>query len=488
MKAIRIVLLSVLALATGSGVRAQADPDAGQTTLPTTMARAVWTGDFDAMLERRLIRVLVPPGRTLYFQDKGSDKGLTAELARDFEHYINRKYKKQLKRRPITVALIPTTRDRLLPNVAAGLGDIAAGNLTVTDDRLATVDFYSPANARGVDEIALTGPKSAALASVDGLSGRTVHVRPSSSYHQSLLTLNQRFTREGGAPVRLTLVPDALEDEDMMEMLNVGLFDVIIVDDWKAVMWAKILPAVKVHKDIAVHSGGQTGWAMRKNSPKLRDEFDRFYVDYAKKQGVIPYRLMKYGKRVKQLQDPTGREDLKHFEETLAIFKKYGEQYGFDPLLLAAQGFQESRLDQAARGPTGAVGIMQVMPATGAELKVGDVTVTEPNIHAGAKYMSTLKTKYFPEPAISNVDRTLMCFAAYNAGPARIASLRKTATARGLDANVWFNNVELVVADKIGRETTTYVRNIYKYYVSYKLLEEAEVARQRAREAVKPGR
>jgi len=430
--------------------------------------------------------VLVPPGRTLYFQDKGSEKGLTAELARDFESYLNRTHKTRLKRRPVTVVLIPTTRDRLLPDLVAGLGDIAAGNLTVTAERLALVDFYSPDGLRTVSEIALTGPKSAPLASVDDLSGRVVHVRPSSSYHESLLALNARLTAEGKTPASLVSVPDALEDEDMMEMLNVGLFDVIVVDDWKARMWTKVLPAIKAHDDVAVRAGGRLGWAMRKNSPQLRAAFESFYVNFAKKQGVIEYRLAMYNKRVKQLQDPTGREDWKRFEETAALFEKYGEQYGFDPLLLVAQGYQESQLAQEARGPTGAVGIMQVMPATGAELKVGDITITEPNIHAGAKYMNTLKSRYFPDPGISELNRTLLCFAAYNAGPARIASLRKTAAERGLDPNVWFNNVELVVAEKIGRETTTYVRNIYKYYVSYALIENTEVEKKRAREVLSP--
>jgi membrane-bound lytic murein transglycosylase MltF len=476
----RLAILTALVLAGAIALPAAA----GQKPVASA---APWTGDFDAMLERRVIRVLVPPSRTLYFPDKGSEKGLTAELVRDFEHYLNRKYKSRLQRRPVTVVLIPTTRDRLLPDLVAGLGDIAAGNLTVTGERLEMVDFYTPADLRSISEVVLTGPRSAPVATVGDLSGRTVHARPSSSYHESLVALNARFLLEGRAPVKIVAVPDALEDEDMMEMLNAGLLDLIVVDDWKAKMWAKVLPAVKVHADVVVRSGGHAGWAMRKDSPQLRAAFESFYVEYAKKQGVIEYRLAMYNKKVKQLQDPTGREDWKRFQETVALFERYGEQYGFDPLLLVAQGYQESQLDQGARGPTGAVGIMQVMPATGAELKVGDISVTENNIHAGVKYMDTLHAKYFPEPELSDLNRTLMCFAAYNAGPARIASLRKTATERGLDPNQWFNHVEIVVAEKIGRETTTYVRNIYKYYVSYTLVAQAEAERQRARETVAPG-
>jgi membrane-bound lytic murein transglycosylase MltF len=131
---------------------------------------------------------------------------------------------------------------------------------------------------------------------------------------------------------------------------------------------------------------------------------------------------------------------------------------------------------------------MQVMPATGSELKVGDITVTEPNIHAGAKYMDQLMTKYFPDANFMGNDRSLFAFASYNAGPGNISKMRKEAVRRGLDPDKWFNNVEIVTAQKIGIETTTYVRNIFKYYVAYKLQLETQEAARKAREHVAPGK
>jgi hypothetical protein len=53
---------------------------------------------------------------------------------------------------------------------------------------------------------------------------------------------------------------------------------------------------------------------------------------------------------------------------------------------------------------------------------------------------------------------------------------------------VWFNNVELIAAEKIGRETVTYVSNIYKYYLAYQMIEEERAARERAKETVKEGK
>lgn len=449
------------------------------------LARKPRTGDFDVMVNSRVIRVLVPYSRTLYFSDKGHERGLTAELVREFERYLNKTYADRLGKRPLTVIIIPTTRDRLLPDLAAGLGDIAAGNLTETETRLKQVDFFAPRDRKPVRELVVTGPKSPALKSLDDLAGKTVHVRRASSYYESLTALNERLRQSGKAPMQLVLLPDALEDEDVLEMVNAGLLPIVVVDDWKAAMWAQILPDIKVRQDLAVREGGYIGWAFRKNSPQLRQAIDDFYVNHVKKQGVAEYLLKQYMRRIKQIKNNTEDTEYKRFQQTVAFFEKYGKDYHFDPLMLAAQGFQESQLNQQARSRVGAVGIMQIMPATGKELRVGNIQVAESNIHAGAKYMDRLMTKYFPDAHFSESDRPLFAFASYNAGPGNIAKMRKEAAARGLNPDKWFNNVEIVVAEKIGIETTTYVRNIFKYYAAYRLMEEREAARERALKQVR---
>jgi len=481
------LLLVTSALGQSSG-SPQPKPAAKQAVRQLEISNKPWTGDFDQMLERRIIRVLVPYSRTLYFNDKGHERGITADTVRDFERWINKKYAKTLSKRPLTVFIIPTTRDNLLPDVTKGTGDIAAANLTVTEDRLKVVDFASPADWPPVKEMVVTGPKSPAIASAEDLAGKTVHVRKASSYYQSLEALNGRFKKEGKPTAKLVLVPDALEDEDMMEMLNAGLLEVIVVDDWKAKMWAQVLPKIKVNEQATVREGGKIGWAIRKGSSKLAVEILDFYRSFLRKESVIPVRLKQYLSRVKQIKDSTATAEWKRFEETVALFEKYGQKYNFDPLMLAAQGYQESQLNQNAKSQVGAIGVMQVMPATGKELKVGDITVTEPNIHAGAKYMDQLMTKYFPDANFSEADRPLFAFASYNCGPGNVSKMRKEAAKRGLDSDKWFNNVEIVTAEKIGMETTTYVRNIYKYYVAYKLQLEAHEAARKAREQVAPGK
>jgi membrane-bound lytic murein transglycosylase MltF len=454
-------------------------PAAKQRALPTEARE--WKGDFDGMLERRHIRMLVPSSRTLFYNVKGRERGITAEAARAFEQYLNKKYAAQLGKRPITVFLVPTTRDELLEDVVAGRGDIAAGNLTVTEGRRQLVDFAAPADAKPNREIVLSGPQSAPVAAAEDLSGKTVHVRWTSSYHDSLVTLNQRLAAAGKPAVKLLQVPDELEDEDMMEMLNVGLIDYIVVDDWKARIWAQVLPKIVLNDGAVLREEGPVGWAVRKGSPKLMAELDDFYAKHLKKQGVLNYLRQQQGQRVKALRNAGTDADARRFQELLALFRKYGAQYGFDPLMLAAQGYQESQLDQQAKSHVGAIGVMQIMPATGAELKVGDIRVTEANIHAGTKYMDQLMTRYFKDADFSPANRALFAFASYNAGPGNISKMRKEAQKRGLDPNKWFNNVELVTAERIGIETTTYVRNIFKYYTSYKLSVEAQQERDAAR-------
>jgi len=477
------------ASASAPSVASQTAPPAPSSALPvaagTTPRRLDLAiqpkfGDLDAMIDRRVIRVLLPYSRTLYFNELGHERGLTAGLMRDFERYLNKVYQPAAGNRPITLVIIPTTRDKLIPGLLAGKGDIAAGNLTVTETREKQVDFVAPRDRKPVRELVVTGPKSPALTTLDDLSGKTVHVRASSSYFESLNALNARFKKEGKPPVKLVLLPDALEDEDAMEMLNVGLVQILVVDDWKAKFWAQLLPHIVVHDTLAVRDAGYIGWAVRKQSPKLQQAINDFYRDYVKKQSVAEVRLRQELQRVKQISNNAESAELTRFSQTVDLFEKYGSQYHFDPLMLAAQGFQESQLNQSARSHVGAIGIMQLMPATGKELAVGDIRVTEANIHAGAKYLDRLMERYFPDAHFSATDRALFAFASYNAGPSRIAKMRKEAAARGLSADKWFNNVEIVVGERIGIETTTYVRNIYKYYAAYRLIEDAQVARERA--------
>lgn len=473
------------------GCAIAANPAPAQTKNTEAEARRLiltgknWSGDFNGMVERRVIRVAVPYSRSLYYHDAGRERGLSAEAVRQFEQFINKKYRKTLAKRPITVLLIPTTRDQLLPALLDGRADIAAGNITITETRREKVDFSRPA-AKPFSEIIVTGPRGPALQSLDDLSGKEVFARPVTSYYESLTELNEKFRAAGKPLVKITKLPDPIEDEDKLDMVNAGLIGTVVVDEWVATLWKPILTDIKLHTDMPLSTGNEIGWAFRKNSPGLEAEINEFIVKVVQKTGFAVGNYKAFAAKIRKARPATDDADFKRFQTVVDLFRKYGEKYGFDYLMLTAQGYQESQLKQDARSHVGAIGVMQVMPATGQGLKVGDINLVEPNIHAGAKYMDQLMTTYFPHAELSEENRTLFAFAAYNAGPSRVARLRKQAEKEGYDPNQWFNNVERVLAKKVGQEPVTYVRNIYKYYVSYKLAVDAQTASREAAQTIQP--
>jgi membrane-bound lytic murein transglycosylase MltF len=483
MKSLRIAMAVVLAYGCSLLIVAGPDPAWAETPKKEKMGlvlpSAKWTGDLDGMIKRRMIRVLVVYSKTFFFVDKGTQRGVAYEAFRKFEEDLNKKLKSKHIR--VNVVFIPVSRDELLPALVEGRGDIAAANLTITEARDKLVDFVDPTLAE-VSEIVVTGPESPAITTLDDLAGKEVFLRPSSSYYESIMALNERFKKEGKTEIKLQPAPENLEDEDLLEMLNSGLIKLLVVDNHKARFWKQIFPKLTLHEDVFVRTGGSVAWAIRDNSPQLKAELNDFVKKHGKGTAFGSEIFRRYLKSTKYVKNATSSEEIKKFKELVQFFRKYGDQYGMDWMLMAAQGYQESRLDQNAKSPVGAIGVMQVMPATGKELKVGDIRLTEPNINAGVKYIRFMVDQYFKNEPMDDLNKGLFAFASYNAGPGRVRSLRRQAAKQGLDPNVWFNNVELVAAQKIGRETVTYVSNIYKYYIAYKLTQQEYIERREAKQ------
>jgi membrane-bound lytic murein transglycosylase MltF len=467
-----------------------APQEAADETLTIDLAKQQkpWTGDLDGMIERRSIRVLTVNSKTIYFIDKGVLRGTAVEYARLFEEELNKKLlaEKKLKNKNLKVRMvfIPVRRDELLPGLVAGKGDIAAAGLTITPETQKLVDFTA-AGISNVDEVVVSGPASPKVSSVDDLSGKEVFVRKSSSYYESLVALNKKFAAAKKPPVTLKEAPETLEDEDLIEMLSAGLIPLIVVDKYLGDFWKQIFPQITVHDDVAVRTGGEIAWAIRKGSPQLKARLD----DFAKRNKVGTSTgnqlLTRYLKNVKYVKNAASAEERKKFLALVQYFKKYGDKYDVDWILMGAQGYQESQLNQNAKSAVGAVGVMQVMPATGKDMNVGDIHETEANINAGIKYMRWMIDHYYGDEPMTPLNKALFAFASYNAGAGRISQLRKEATKRGLDPNVWFHNVEYVAAEKIGQETVTYVSNIYKYYIAYRLVLESQASKKEAVEQVK---
>ena len=462
-------------------------PPAYESGLPAEMRSLIhqpFTGDFDEMVKRRVIRIGAPFNRTYYFIDKGVQRGLSYEYATLFEDQLNERLKTgNLK---VHVVLLPMPRDVLLPALNSGQLDIVVAQLTVTPARLKLVDFSNPFR-RNINEIVVTGPGAPAVASVEDLSGKEVFVRKTSSYYESLQELSRKLRAQGRPPVAILEASENLEDDDLLEMVNAGLIPAIVVDDYLARYWKQVFPELKIHETVALRTGGNLAAAIRKNSPKLAAELNAFLDKHGLDSAIGAVLNKRYLQSTKFVKNAASDAERKKFLAMLQLFRKYGDQYKFDYLMMAAQGYQESRLDQKAKSRVGAVGVMQLMPGTGKEQKVGDITRLEPNIHAGVKYMRFVRDEFFEDQPMDDLNKSLFTFASYNAGPGRIRQLRREAERRRLNPNVWFGNVEQIASERIGRETVTYVSNIYKYYVAYNLIVEENNRRTAAKAAIKKG-
>lgn len=462
-----------VALTTPAGQEKNSSAAADSLELPLTFERYV--GDLDGMKKRHVIRVLVVPSHSGFFYDLGQPHGIYYEAFNEFQRYVNQR----LKTAPvkITVTFIPVRPEKLERALLEGVGDVIGHGVIVTPEREKEALFTTPIES-GVKEVIVTGPKAKPVTNLQDLSGKEVFVNPLTDYYATLQNLNKDFEKSGKPPILVKPADTNLTDEDLLEMVNAGLIPATATIDIRAGFWSKVLPHLTLHPNIILKEDGQLALVTRKDSPQLNQVLDAFVRDHQLGTSFGNTVVRRYLQNTKWVEDATSAEEMKKFKTYVRFFQKYAGQYGFDYLMLIAQGYQESLLDQNRRNPSGAVGIMQVIPkyAAAPPINIPDVQLAENNIEAGAKILHNIAVTYFNDPQLDPTNKTLMVFASYNAGPARIARLRKKTASEGLDPNLWFGNVELVASREIGQETVQYVSNIYKYYVAYKLtLEEARV-------------
>jgi membrane-bound lytic murein transglycosylase MltF len=442
------------------------------------IALGKWTGDLDGMIERRVIRVLTTYSKTSFFIDQGTQRGLVPEAFKLFEDDLNKRLENRHLR--VQVVIVPVAHDELVPALLQGRGDIVAAGKLISDWRRQSVDFTNPTRS-GISIIPVTGPGVPPVSSVQDLAGRELYLRASDIPRGAVERFNAELKAAGKPPVKVRTAPEVLADEDMLEMVSAGLVPTTLVEDHIAEFWQQVFPDLVLSPAAAVRTDGQAGMMVRKDSPQLLAELNAFIARYPEGSLTRNVLLQRYLKSVKYAKPATAGEDMKRFRAVTDLLRKYGDQYDLDYLLMAAQAYQESGLDHSRRSHVGAIGVMQVMPKTGAEMKVGDIRQLEPNIHAGVKYIRFMMDHYYADEPMDDLNKGLFAFASYNAGPARIRGLREKAAARGLDPNKWFNNVEVVAAESIGRETVQYVSNIYKYYLAYQMAVEQAKERDSAK-------
>jgi membrane-bound lytic murein transglycosylase MltF len=456
-----------------------------ETELPPSVRETVlkpFTGDADELVKRRVVRIGVAFNRTYYFVDRGKPRGIAYEYGQLMQERLNKHYRTGNSNK-IHVIFLPLPREMLLPALVEGRVDLVAAQVPVTPELEQHVAFSDPTRIN-VRQILVTAPGAPAISSIEDLAGKEVFAREFGGDAQGLRALNERFKSQGRPPVLIREPPPNLEDDDLLEMVNAGLIPAVVVDDYLAVFWKKVFRHLIVHDSIALHTGGRLAIAVRKNNPQLLSVLNTFMGKYGLGTAFGDRIERQYLVKATYVKSAASAQERKRFLALVALFRKYSERYKMDYLLMAAQGFQESGLNQDARSPVGAIGVMQIMPETGRLLKVGDITKVEPNVHAGVKHMRSLMDTHFENEPMDDLNKALFTFAAYNAGGGRVRELRKEAEQRGLNPNVWFGNVEQIASERIGRETVTYVANIFKYYVAYRLVVEETERRAAAKDSI----
>ncbi len=433
----------------------------------------IFKGDLAEIRKRKVIRALVTYSRTDFFFYQGGAKGIQVEFLNEYVKYLNKSVRREENR--IHVTYIPVAFNELIPALRTGRGDIAAGFLTVTEQRKQQASFTSGGNWK-ISELVVSHQKAGKLESVEDLAGKSVYVLNGSSYVEHLKALNRQFKKRGLSLIKIKQADARLLSEDILEMVNAGTVKITVVDDYIAGLWKKVLPDIRVHEDLKISTGNSVGWAVRKQNPALLESLNDF-ARKVKKGTLLGNMLFKrYYTNTRWIKNPTSKAELKKLETLTGLFEKYAKEYGFDSWALIAQAYQESGLVNNKKSPRGAVGIMQILPSTAADkhVNIKNVHQLDNNIHAATRYLAFLRDRYFSDPLISPENRLAFTWAAYNAGPAKVNKMRARTRAMGLDPNVWFLNVELATSKYVGREPVRYVAHVFKYYVAYKLA--AEVA------------
>jgi membrane-bound lytic murein transglycosylase MltF len=438
-------------------------------------------GDLDAMVERRVLRVLVAPSKTTYFLDGPRPRGIVADGARLFEEFLAERLGTGVLR--VQVVLIPVPRDELVPRLLAGRGDLATGLSVPPDAGGPAVDYTAPL-LTGVRDVVVTGSDGAPIRRTDDLAGRELWLPEGSPAVEALRSINLRLAERGLEPARVRTADPVLQAEDLLEMVGAGLLEAAVVPEHLGELWADVLPGLVLHDALAVREGGAQAWGLRPGSPQLKALADDFIAEHRKGTLLGNVLFRRYLHQTRWVRDALADGEVERFHRLAPLFERYAARYGFDWLLVAAQGYQESRLDPTARSDAGAVGVMQLLPSTAADVGITDLTDPEANVHAGVKYLRHLVDRYFDDDGLDPINRTFFAMAGYNAGPSRIARLRRVAAERGLDPDRWFDQVERVVAEEVGREPVRYVSNIYKYYFAYRRLLEDRDRRRELRRAV----
>ncbi|MCO4795027.1 MAG: transporter substrate-binding domain-containing protein [Bacteriovoracaceae bacterium] len=425
-------------------------------------------GGLKRILKDKYLRVLTTKNSFDYYIYQGKPKGIQYEMVREFVKHLNKKYSKGKKNLKIQFEMIPVDYDQMIPLLKKGKGDIIAAGMTINSKRQKKVNFTKP--YRMVDEVVVSRKEMVN----QKITGKTFHVRKSSSYFESIRKYNRSVKRKWR--VKTKSVSEELKTENILELVSLGKYDYTVADSYLAELAAKVFPGLHLHKHKPFGVKQGIAWAVKKEDSKLLQELNTVLPKVRKGSLLGNVFSQKYFGDINTIKSTNFNLGTSHLSDYDKLFKKYAKMYNFDWRLVAALCFQESRFNQGIVNKWGAIGLFQVKQMTANEPYINIKKITghknaENNIHAGVKYLDWIRNRYFSKfKKMSDKAKLRMTMAAYNAGPSRVKKAIRLAKKMGLDPNRWFRNVELAMLQMRKPEPVTYVSEINKRYVAYLLL------------------
>ncbi|MDU9402830.1 transglycosylase SLT domain-containing protein [Pseudomonas sp. zfem004] len=428
-----------------------------QQHVPASQAR-----DLAQIRSSQVLRVLVNQSRNSSGEVKGEPVGVEYYRLRALEHALNARV---ADNQEITLKIIPRAKEQLLGALQRGEGDLAAPG-----------ELLDPAGVRGVEASApvldqvpllLVGRKGErSYSRVEQLSGRTVALTSASAAGAAIETINQRLALRKQAPIKVEWVDPTLAVEDVLEMVQAGIYPLTVVERPIAQRWARVMPRLRLDSKLQLAQPQALRWYVRPDAPMLRAAVDRFLATYRApdNQDAAFERIYRRQYRV---HNPLARQDRQRLESLRPVLQKHAGDQQFDWLNLAALAFKESTLDPKARGTGGAHGLMQITPSAAQRVGVSNTATVDGNVQASARYLALIRRKFFASPQLNERERMAFILAAYNLGPERVQAMRAEARRRGLNGNQWFFQTERIAMEQVGMGPVNFVNSVNKYYLAF---------------------
>tara|TARA_R110000868_G_scaffold301794_2_gene562305 strand:+ start:11293 stop:12678 length:1386 start_codon:yes stop_codon:yes gene_type:complete len=408
------------------------------------------------------LRVLVNQSRNSSGEVKGQSIGVEYQRMRAFEQYLNRNSRDG---RTLKLKILPRAKDQLLAALQRGEGDLVAPGELLNIPRGSKLSA-SAAIRSNVPLIIVAKQGNRRYQNLEQLSGRNLALPAGSVAGEAVRAVNQRLINSQRSPIIIEWVDPTLAVEDVLEMVQAGIFSVTAVEQPIAERWAKVMPKLRLDRHLQLSNDGDMRWYVRRDTPMLGTSIDRFlkgYRDPADQDAAF----QRVYRRLYKVHYPLGRTERQRLEKVRPVLQRYASQHDFDWLALAALAFKESTLNPAARGAGGATGLMQITPAAARTVGVSNIGVLDNNVQASAKYLAMIRRNYFNSPQLNERERMAFILAGYNLGPQRVQSMRAEARRRGLNPNQWFFQVERVAMEQMGMGVVSYVNSVNKYYLAY---------------------